>query len=315
MTAEFDLIERIAQRVRHLENQQVDLGIGDDAALLDVASDQHLVAALDTMVDGVHFDQQLSGQDIGWKIVAVNLSDLAAMGAQARSLLLALTLPQGDQAWVDAFLDGLSAACEQHQVALVGGDTTSGPLTVSITALGEVPKGAALRRDGAAVGDCLLVTGCIGDAALALRLQAAGQTPTAPLLTALNRPQPQLAAGVALRGIASSCIDISDGLLADLGHIVDASGVGARVDVAQLPLSESFLEFAAGDWQLAVTGGDDYQLCFSVDPSKVSEAQQALAGVNVTSTQIGHCIAGSGVLLNDNGKTVMLGQPGYEHFV
>lgn len=235
--AEFDLIARIRQRV--VLRDDVVLGIGDDGALLAPPPGQLLAVTMDTLNAGVHFPPETAPADIGWKALAVNLSDLAAMGAEPAWCTLSLTLPRADTAFVDGFCDGFLALAAQHGVALVGGDTTRGPLSVSITAHGFVPAGAALRRDGARIGDEVWVSGSLGDAAGALRQWQAG-APMAPALRdRLDRPTPRVALGQALRGLASACIDISDGLLADLTHICRASGVGAEVDIDALPASDA----------------------------------------------------------------------------
>ncbi|MCW8807100.1 MAG: thiamine-phosphate kinase, partial [Rhodanobacter sp.] len=262
---EFDLIELIRQRTAQ-SRDDVRLGIGDDAAVLAVPAGQELVVAIDTLVDGVHFPRGTAAADIGWKALAVNLSDLAAMGASPAWALLALTLPAADPAFVEGFADGFAQLAQPHRLALVGGDTTRGPLCVSVVVHGFVPPGSALTRSGAQVGDVLLVTGTLGDAGAGL--QAIQHPPREPgdhaslrdfLRARLNRPTPRLAAGAALRGQASACIDISDGLLADLGHICTASGVAAEIEAALLPRSSALLALhdEATALRLALSGGDD----------------------------------------------------------
>lgn len=239
---EFDLIARL--RARIAARADVPLGIGDDAALLQPPVGEQLAITADTLNAGVHFPLETRAADLGWKTLAVNLSDLAAMGAQPRWCTLSLSLPHDDAAWVDAFADGFFALADLHGIALVGGDTTCGPLSCAVTAIGSLPPGAALRRDGARVGDDIWVTGALGEAAAALSLWQAGDLDvTVPATDAVQeqwrqhllRPQPRVQAGLRLRGLAHACIDVSDGLLADLGHLCERSGVGAELALAALP--------------------------------------------------------------------------------
>ena len=293
------------------------LGIGDDAALLAPAPGQHLVVAMDTLNAGVHFPAGTAPADIGWKALAVNLSDLAAMGATPAWCTLSLSLPAGDDGFVDGFLDGFLALASAHGVALVGGDTTRGPLSACVTAHGFVAPGCALRRAGADVGDDVWVSGTLGDAAAALRQWQAGEAMTPALRARLDRPTPRVALGRALRGIASACIDVSDGLLADLGHVCSASGVGALVDVDALPASDALRATFDSEprRQLQATGGDDYELCFSAPV----EAQAAvLAGARqagVAVTRIGRLDARGGVAtLTSAGADWRAPTPGWQHF-
>ncbi|MDP1708879.1 MAG: thiamine-phosphate kinase [Gammaproteobacteria bacterium] len=267
---EFTLIERYFARPAAVPDPDVALGIGDDAALVRVPAGMELAVATDTLVEGVHFPAQTAPQDIGHKALAVNLSDMAAMGAEPRWATLALTLPHADEAWLAAFSSGFLALAAAEGVQLIGGDTTRGPLSITVQILGLLPTGTALRRSGACAGDLIYITGTLGDAALALRTL---QQPTlssgdsaAQLAHRLNRPQPRIQEGLALRGIASAAIDISDGLCADLGHILAASGVGAHINLAALPLSADVTAYIekTGDWELPMTAGDDYELCFTV---------------------------------------------------
>lgn len=314
--SEFALIDAIRDLTAQARDD-VALGIGDDAAVLEVASGQQLVACTDTLVAGVHFLPDTASADLGWKSLAVNLSDLAAMGAAPAWALLALTLPQGDADFVRGFAEGFAALAREHRVALVGGDTTSGPLAITVTALGTLPTGSALTRDGARVGDAVCVTGTIGDAAGALRLLQAGAPAPAPLLAALHRPQPRVAAGHILRGIASACIDVSDGLIADLGHVCTASGVAAELDAAALPISPALARtFDAGTCrELALAGGDDYELCFTVPAQAVDVTLVQLAGAGCPARRIGKVVAGTGVRVFDaNGCELALPRRGWEHF-
>ncbi len=298
-TAEFDLIARIRARVRQQKMQRDDvvLGVGDDGALLQVPAGMQLVVAMDTLNAGVHFPPATAPAEIGWKALAVNLSDLAAMGAQPAWCTLSLSLPDADSGFVDAFLDGFLALAAEHDVALVGGDTTRGPLSVCVTAHGFVEPGQALRRNGARVGDEIWVSGTLGDAAGALAQWEAGIAMDPALRRRLDRPSPRVALGRALRGIAHACIDVSDGLLADLGHMCDASAVAAQVDVDALPASDALRAAFSGDRRrtLQASGGDDYELCFSAAPGAREAVQAAADRADTPVTRIGTVTAGGGV--------------------
>ena len=317
---EFRLIDRIRERTAQ-GRDDVRLGIGDDAALLAVPAGQELAVAIDTLVEGVHFPVGTAPADLGWKALAVNLSDLAAMGATPAWALLALTLPRPDAAFIDGLADGFAQLARQHRLALVGGDTTRGPLTLSVAVHGFVPPGQALTRAGARAGDAVLVTGTLGDAAAGLRCLQTRMDVQTPLRDALverlNRPVPRLAAGLALRGRASACLDVSDGLLADLGHLCAASGVGAEIDAALLPRSSALLglfdESAARDF--ALSGGDDYELCFTVPAARVAEVQADLARLGCGATRIGRIVAGDGVRVRAaDGGWLEPRRAGWDHF-
>jgi thiamine-monophosphate kinase len=335
---EFQLIDRI--RARAPTRDDVLLGIGDDAALLRVPAGRDLVVATDTLNAGVHFPDATAPADIGWKALAVNLSDLAAMGAQPAWCTLSLSLPEADMAWLDAFLDGFLELAALHRVALVGGDTTRGPLSVCVTAHGLVQPGLAMRRDGARAGDEVWVTGTLGDAAGALALlqragavvapvcEAAPMLPVArsgaqtvpPALRArLDRPQPRVAAGLALAGLARAAIDVSDGLLADLGHVACASRVAIEVDVAALPCSDALAEAFPDEDQrrtMQATGGDDYELCFAAAPGARDAVRAALADARMAGTVIARCTEGGGVRAHlADGSAWSPPRSGHEHFV
>lgn len=313
--AEFDLIARI--RARASGRSDVLLGIGDDAAVLQPPPGQQLVVTADTLNAGVHFPVDTAPADIGWKTLAVNLSDLAAMGAAPAWCTLSLSLPAVEQHWLDAFLDGFLGLANEHGVALVGGDTTRGPLSLAVTAMGLVQAGTALRRDGARVGDELWVTGTLGDAAAALQGVLKGEQPGAFLRQRLDRPTPRVAAGRRLGGLAHSCIDVSDGLLADLAHLCTRSGVGAEVELARLPASPALIALGEPDqrWQWQAGGGDDYELCFSAAPRDRERIVQALDFAGVAATRIGRIVAGAGVrALDPQGRPWQPLQAGYEHF-
>lgn len=394
---EFDLIDLIRARVP--QRDDVILGIGDDAAVLQVPTGKHLVVATDTLNAGVHFPADTAPADIGWKALAVNLSDLAAMGAQPAWCTLSLSLPHGDVGWLDAFLDGFLALAAQHDVALVGGDTTRGPLSVCVTVHGLIEPGRMLRRDAAQVGDDLWVSGTLGDAAGALalllapppggtarsdgtavgaseRLEAvpmgrnetlrynAGATgaderthvpakdryevrdkaaersrnatqPSTAALSAphargapalrdlqalrsrLDRPTPRVATGLALVGIAHAGIDLSDGLVADLGHVCRASAVAAEVTLSTLPTSPALRDtFAATQrHELQAAGGDDYELCFTAPASARTAIERIALDTGIALTRIGRIVAGDGVrVFHDSGEKWRPTRHGYVHF-
>lgn len=310
---EFDLIRTYFSRAGAAPG--VVRGIGDDAALLAVPPGHELVVTTDTLVAGRHFPDDAAPFDIGWKALAVNLSDLAAMGAEARWLTLALTLPTADVSFLAEFSRGFFALAGREGVTLVGGDTTRGPLSITVTAMGVLPAGSALRRDGAHAGDDLYVSGPLGDAGLGLRL-VLGQWPdaisdahAAHVLERLHRPAPRLATGLALRGVASACLDISDGLAQDLGHLLAASGVGAELALDRLPRSDALAAIDAGFADvLALTSGDDYELLFTA-PASAREAVAALGA-----TCIGRITEDAGLRLFRDGATVTLPVAGFTHF-
>ena len=317
--SEFGLIQRFFTPSK--QRPDVLLGGGDDCALLQVPPGQALAVSIDTLVEGVHF---LAGTDpyaIGWKTLAVSLSDLAAMGAEPAWATLALTLPAADPEWLRGFSSGLYAVADRYHVSLVGGDTTRGPLCISLQAHGLVEPDAALRRSGARPGDLIFVTGSLGDAALALRLRQSNRQclpskQQETLDARLDRPQPRVEVGLALRGRASAAIDISDGLRADLGHILAASGVGARIHLDDLPLSSALRACCdeAEALQYALVGGDDYELCFTVPPQRESELVERLARLPELCTCIGRIEQAPGLrLVGDEVDSVGAGE-GYRHF-
>ena len=310
---EFDLIARIRARVA--TRADVVLGIGDDAALLAPPPGRQLVVTADTLNDGVHFPRGTSPADVGWKALAVNLSDLASMGAEPAWCTLSLSLPQSDPAWIEGFLDGFLDLAGQHGIALVGGDTTRGPLSIAVTAMGLVEPGRALRRDGARVGDEVWVTGTLGDAAGGLALL--DREPVPALRARLDRPTPRVAAGRALAGIATACVDVSDGLLADLGHVCARSHVAAHLDVDALPASAALREaFGEADRiALQASGGDDYELCFTAPADAGADIDAVSARLGLQITRIGRIVAGEGVHPVD-AKSQPWSSPrrGYDHF-
>ncbi len=316
---EHDLIQRYFAG-RAPARPDVPVGMGDDGAVMAVPPGMMLVSVVDTLVSGVHFPADAPPAAIGHKALAVNLSDVAAMGAEPAWATLALTLPEVQDAWVAAFADGFFGLAQAHDVALVGGDTTQGPLAVTVQVHGLVPAGDALLRSGAGVGDGLYVTGTLGDAALGLALlQAPHDEPDLRdwLLNRLHYPQPRVAAGQVLRGVASAAIDISDGLLADLDHVCAASEAGARVQLASLPLSPAFDALATDGQrrQLPLSGGDDYELLVSVPVANEPRAAELMAGLDCGWTRIGEIVASRDVVCVDaGGRAVEAGARGYSHF-
>ena len=312
--AEFDLIDRI--RARTPARVDVLLGIGDDAALLQVPPGRQLVVSADTLNVGVHFPESTAAADIGWKSLAVNLSDLAAMGATPAWCTLSLSLPRVDAAWIDAFLDGFLGLATLHAVALVGGDTTRGPLSIAVTAMGLVEPGCALRRDAARPGDDVWVTGTLGDAAAALEAVIAGNRIAPELRGRLDRPVPRIGAGQRLSALAHACIDLSDGLMADLGHLCRRSGVGAEIGLDQLPAS-AWLAAVETErrWPWQACGGDDYELCFTAAPRNRDLIVQAMDFAGIAATRIGRIVAGQGVhALDAHGARWQPARTGYQHF-
>jgi thiamine-monophosphate kinase len=314
-SGEFALIDRI--RARAATRSDVVLGIGDDAALLQVPPGKLLAVATDTLNIDVHFPGDTGAADLGWKSLAVNLSDLAAMGAQPAWATLSLSLPHAEESWIDAFLDGFLGLAALHDVALVGGDTTRGPLSISATVHGFVDAATALRRDGARAGDDVWVSGTLGEAAAALAQWRAGGAADPGLRARLDRPTPRIGAGLALAGVAHAAIDLSDGLLADLGHVCFESGVAAEVALDALPASPLLSERfdARARIALQATGGDDYELCCTAAPAQ----REAIAGIavrcDVPLTRIGRIVAGTGVrALRADGSEWHPERSGYVHF-
>jgi thiamine-monophosphate kinase len=314
-TPEFALIDR--HFTRTTRRADVVLGVGDDGALLQPPAGSWLVLTTDTMVCGTHFLPTDDPEALGHKLVAVNLSDLAAMGADPAWLTLALTLPEIDHDWLAAFASGLFGLADAVGAELVGGDVTRGALTLTLQAAGTVPAGMALRRDGARPGDGVYVSGTLGDAALALALRLARATVPALLAARLDRPSARLALGRALRGQASAAIDVSDGLLADLGHLCARSGVGAEIDLSRLPRSEAFLAAARGklDGDKPLNGGDDYELCFTLPAGQADAVSALMQAGGCPITHIGQISAAPGVRCRDAaGRLVAPSRAGFDHF-
>ncbi|MGH8136732.1 MAG: thiamine-phosphate kinase [Steroidobacteraceae bacterium] len=317
--SEFALIERYFRKCGAMR-ADVRLGVGDDAALLECPAGAELVAAIDTLVAGVHFPHGSPPASIGHRALAVNLSDLAAMGARPAWALLALTLPGVDERWLEEFTAGLAALARAHDVALVGGDTTSGPLCVTVQIMGHVPRSTSLLRTGGRPGDLLFVSGTPGDAAAGLaieqsRLRAASEA-DGYLRKRFLYPSPRLALGDGLRGYASACIDVSDGLLGDAAKLACASGCGAEIAISDVPVSE-LLVSVVGDQrarELALTGGDDYELCFTVPPAEVNRLRHNLPPQRWGYGCIGALREAPGTVVTSAGNVIEFSHSGFDHF-
>ncbi len=309
--SEFTLIDRFFAGHKNL-NSQVKLGVGDDCALLEVPVGYELAVTMDTMVEGVHFFSDVAPEDLAYKLLAVNLSDLASMGAQPIAVSLALTMPEIEGVWLQQFAIAFIKFSKQFGVDLIGGDTTKGTLTLSLQAMGLVPVGRALKRSAAQVGDLIFVTHKIGDAGLGLKIlkeEYDAGIEAEQVKSRLIRPTPRVNEGIQLRNYANSCIDVSDGLFADLTHILEASRVGASIDWEKIPLSDAVKKYIAetGDWQMPLNAGDDYELCFTV-------SSQKLSSLNIQCSCIGKVESNLGLRINKAGVTQEISRYGFEHF-
>jgi len=303
------------------QRRDVTLGVGDDAALLECPPGMQLVATTDTLVAGVHFPPSIPAAAIGHRALAVNLSDLAAMGARPAWALLALTLPEADEHWLTEFAAGFSALARAHEVALVGGDTTRGPLTVTVQLLGHVPHGRVLTRAGGRAGDLLFVSGSPGDAGAGLALEQ-GRLEAPPGAAPYLRerfllPTPRVALGERLGAFARACIDVSDGLLGDAGKLAAASGVGLEISFEALPVSPQLAQALGPEAAraLALTAGDDYELLFAVDPARAAELERELPRAQWNYRQIGVLRAAAGAVVVRDGTVMDFSHSGYQHFV
>jgi thiamine-monophosphate kinase len=313
---EFDIIARYF--ARSSQRSDVLLGVGDDAALLMPPPDQALVAATDTLVEGRHFLPGTPAAVIGHQALAVNLSDLAAMGAEPAWALLSLSMPRSDERWIAEFADGLYALADRHGVALVGGDTVSGPLVVTIEVLGFVPPAAALRRSGARAGDLIVVSGAPGVAAAGLAELQSGRASfesSDARVGRFLRAEPRLALGRALRGFATAAMDVSDGLLGDLGKLARSSGLGACVDLERLPVAPELAAYPpAEQQQLVLQGGDDYELLFTLPADHSGHLAHLAEAGGCGLHCIGSMVSGEGVECRRDGARVAVAGKGYDHF-
>ena len=314
--SEFDLIRRYFARCG-ASRADVSLGVGDDCALLRVRRGTDLAVSIDTLAEGTHFLAHCDAEGLGHKCLAVGLSDLAAMGAEPTWATLALTLPGADEEWLWGFARGFCSLAAAHRVSLVGGDTTRGPLSITVQVHGFVPSGRAVTRGGAGTGDLVCVSGTLGEAGLALRLLRAGEPVSRHLMERLERPTPRVGLGLALRGLATAMIDISDGLAADLGHILETSGVGAEIQLGSLPLSAEVASVVedSGDWELPMASGDDYELCFTLPPERRAELSAVASQCACDLRVIGSVGEGGGLgCVLPNGDTWRPRSAGYDHF-
>lgn len=315
---EFELIKRYFYQSARAFGVQ--MGIGDDCALLQPPEGKVIAVSMDTLVGGIHFPRNADPELIAERALRVNLSDLAAMGAEPLWFTLGLTMPKVDERWMEGFARGLFAVADEHNIALVGGDTTRGPLAITIQVHGAVESDYALMRANARVGDLVYVTGNVGDAAAALAVirqeLTVGKSAFNYFMSHYYRPQPRIKEAKMLRGISQCAIDISDGLLADLGHICEESGVGARIDLERIPVSTALNKVAEAeqiaDWALA--GGDDYQLCFTVAPDKLGQVQALIDSGKLHANAIGEIVKGSGVDVLLEGEVFEPKRRGYNHF-
>ena len=319
-TDEFTLIAQYFSACGSIDSDTL-LGVGDDCALLAPPMGEVLAVTTDTLLAGVHFPDKSPARKIAQRALAVNLSDMAAMGATPRWFQLALTLPDADQDWLSEFSVGLDAIAGEFNCALVGGDTTRGPLTISITLLGSVPANQALRRSGAQPGDVIYVSGTLGDGAGGLAVLedrlVVSETDKAYFEGRFWQPRARVAEGLRIRGFASAAIDISDGLLADLGHITETSQVGAVLEIDKLPLSPALCRVSDAKQRLnwALSGGDDYELCFTAPVNRAEQCQQLIAEGSLHATAVGQIRAGQGVLcVDERGRPVETVATGYQHF-
>ena len=318
--SEFELIGKYFTRLG-AERNDVRIGVGDDGAVLAPPASRDLVVVTDTLVEGVHFPEGSAAASIGHRAFAVNLSDIAAMGAEPAWGLLALTLPRPDEAWLAQFARAAGDLCRRHGMALVGGDTTRGPLAITVTLIGVVPIGVALERRGGRPGDAVFVTGSPGDASAGLaleqnRLHIADSMSAQILRDRFLFPTPRCEVGIALRGLASACIDISDGLGGDLEKLCAASGCGAEIDAAALPVSEPLVGAVGRELarEYALTGGDDYELLFTVPLARLGAMTNAIARGLGPVTRIGSLVAGNGVRVFARGGVMQVSPAGFDHF-
>ena len=318
--SEFELIGRYFARLG-AQRADVRIGVGDDGAVLIPPASRELVAVTDSLVEGVHFPRGSPPASVGHRAFAVNLSDIAAMGAEPAWALLALTIPESDESWLGEFARAAGDLCRRHGVALIGGDTTRGPLSITVTIIGIVPIGVALERKGGQPGDAVFVTGSPGDSAAGLaleqnRLHVADRMAAQILRDRFLFPTPRCEVGVALRGLASACIDVSDGLGGDLEKLCAASGCGAEIDAATLPVSDALINAVGREVarEYALTGGEDYELLFTVPLSRLGAMNHAIALGLGPVTRIGSLVSGNGVRVFARGGVMQFSGAGFDHF-
>ena len=322
MTSEFSLIDKFFKSTS-IRRADVGIGIGDDAAVTTVPAGMQLVTAVDTLVNDVHFPADTSAFSVGHKSLAVNLSDLAAMGAEPAWATLALTMPEADESWIEEFANGFFQLAEKYNVQLIGGDTTQGPLTVTVQVMGLIPEGKTITRGGAKPGDIVYVSGTLGDAAAALYMRnnplQVSPVDMQDLKDKLNLPEPRVELGMKLRDVATSAIDVSDGLVADLGHVLDASGAGVSLRQQQLPLSSpvsSLIDRVGEDkvLQWVLQGGDDYELCFTAAEERRQDVLTIADEISVLVTEIGVIDSQKQIQLLNKNVCIEITRNGYQHF-
>ena len=321
--SEFDLINQFF-KTTNVKREDVLLGIGDDCAILSPPVGKQLAVSTDTLISGVHFPEMTTARDVGYKSLAVNLSDLAAMGAEPAWVSLAISLPEENLHWLESFMQGFNELAEKFNVALIGGDTTQGPLSITVNVTGFIEIDKCLKRSNANIGDSIFVTGTIGDAHVGLKAvlnknsseQAVYDSHIDYCIKRLNRPQPQVKAGQLLAEYSVAAIDVSDGVMADLQHICEASGVGAIINIDRLPVSEALMKFYKNkpEWKDIITAGDDYELCFTCPQSQVSEIQKTLKSYHVSMSCIGEITVETGIKCFDNNQLLNINHSGYQHF-
>ena len=321
--SEFDLINQFF-KTTIVKRDDVLLGIGDDCAILSPPANKALAVSTDTLISGVHFPESTLAEDIGYKSLAVNLSDLAAMGAEPAWASLAISLPEANKSWLLGFMQGFNELAEKHNVSLIGGDTTQGPLSITINITGFVDSNTALKRSNAKAGDAIFVTGNIGDAFIGLDTILNKIKPEKRshdhyidyCIKRLNRPQPRLKAGQLLASFPVAAIDISDGLMADLNHICKASGVGAILNIDKLPLSAELMHYYNHnpDWQGILSAGDDYELCFTCPENQLREMKQLMKSHEIEITRIGEITASPGIKCFLHNEIQSFKLAGYNHF-
>ncbi len=316
---EFKIIEKYFSELGP-KRKDVELGIGDDCALVNPADIKSVAISCDTLVEGTHFLPQMPVKDLGYKSLAVNLSDLAAMGAEPAWMTLAITLPDVNEQWLEEYSEGLYEIADYYGITLIGGDTTKGPKSLTITVNGQVPPKLALRRSGAQIGDWIYVTGTLGDSALGLDVILGNcQVPEdhkAYLISRHYRPTPRVLAGQSIRGLATSAIDLSDGLVSDINHILKASDVGANIAVDALPLSDALVDSVSKEHavEYALAGGEDYELLFTVPDIQTGALDTVLKQTGVRYTKIGQITAGRKLMLRQGRQEYIFHKQGFKHF-
>jgi thiamine-monophosphate kinase len=314
---EFAIIDKYFLNIGWQGADSVVLGPGDDCAVLSVPQGEELCVSTDTLVEGVHFPLACPGNIVATRSFAASVSDLAAMGAQPYAFTGALTMPRVDHGWLAEFSDQLARLSIEYQIPLVGGNLSRGPLSLTFTVLGLTPQGQAIQRRGASSGDDVYVTGCPGEAGAGLLLSDTGADKFSSLVNAYESPRPRIEVGLGLRAKASAAIDISDGLLADLNHLTDSSGVGAEINVSSIPLSSTLLAYASREKaiMLACTAGDDYELCFTAPGTQRRNLENVSIATGIEITKIGSIVEGQGVKLKgDVSDLPEINKMGYEHF-